>query len=192
MSPKVTREAYAAVYISAPWHRKVLAIPESDRVAAFGFYAATLALCQSYRNDGHLPAEQLAAVIACPDSERKRLTDALTAVHLFDKTPAGIQVHDFLDHNSSREEIEAAHSAMREGGRRGGVRSGQARAGSPTSKATFEGSTERSSAEIAVKRSAEASRAEARSAEASKAPDPECPICKGSGKEGDGPCWCTV
>ena len=112
MSPKVTREAYAAVYISAPWHRKVLAIPESDRVAAFGFYAATLALCQSYRNDGHLPAEQLAAVIACPDSERKRLTDALTAVHLFDKTPAGIQVHDFLDHNSSREEIEAAHKVL--------------------------------------------------------------------------------
>jgi len=175
LSPKINQEAYAAVYISLPWSRKVLAIPESDRLAALGFYTATLALCQSYRNDGHVPTEQLAAVIACSDTDRKRLTNALIAVHLFDAVDDGIQVHDFLDHNSSRAEIEAARSAMSEGGRKGGIRSGQTR-GSLPPKPTLEGSTEKSRAEIAEKRSAEQSRAVA-----GRPHDPECPDCEGTG-----------
>ena len=187
MSPKINQEAYAAVYISLPWSRKVLSIPESDRLPALGFYTATLALCQSYRNDGHVPTEQLAAVIACPEADRKRLTEALVAVHLFDAVEDGIQVHDFLDHNSSRAEIEAARSAMSEGGRRGGIRSGQTRR-SLALKPTPEGSIEKSRAEIAEKRSADQNRAVV----STKAPNSDCNLCEGSGTYKGSPCWCTT
>jgi hypothetical protein len=174
MSPKTNQEAYAAIYISLPWSRKVLSIPESDRLAALGFYAATLALCQSYRTDGHVPTEQLAAVIACPEPDRKRLTDALIAVHLFDVADDGIQVHDYLDHNNSRAEIEAARAAMSEGGRKGGRAAGKYRPKVPL-KPPPEGSTEID--EIGEELGALPSRAVA-----GRTHDPEpCGWCKGSG-----------
>jgi len=176
MTPKINQEAYAAIYISLPWCRKVLSIPECDRLAALGFYAATLALCQSYRTDGHVPTEQLAAVIACPEADRKRLTDALIAVHLFDVVDDGIQVHDYLDHNNSKAEIEAARSAMSVGGRKGGIRSGQTRGSRPL-KPTLEGSTEIGEIdEIGEELGALPSRAVA-----GRPHDPECPDCEGTG-----------
>jgi hypothetical protein len=175
MTPKINQEAYAAVYISLPWSRKVLSIPECDRLAALGFYAATLALCQSYRTDGHVPTEQLAAVIACPEVDRKRLTEELIAVRLFDVVDDGIQVHDYLDHNNSKAEIEAARSAMSVGGRKGGIRSGQTRGSRPL-KPTLEGSIEQSRAEIGEERGALPSRAVA-----GRPHDPECPDCEGTG-----------
>ena len=183
MSPKSNREAYAAVYISLPWSRKVLAIPESDRLAALGFYAATLALCQSYRNDGYIPTEQLAAVIACSDVDRKRLAKALIAVHLFDAVNGGIQVHDFLDHNSSKAEIEAARAAMSEGGRKGGKLAGAGRPKVPLSP-TPKGSTEID--EIGEERSASGAEPSA------PTPNPECPLCEGSGLDNGKPCWCAT
>lgn len=117
---ELTREAYAVIFVSAPWHRKVLSIPDEDRAAAFGFWAASLALCQAQRNDGLIPRPQLAGVFACPEAQRERLVETLVAAGLFDDVGDSIQIHDYSDHNRTRAEIESAHHRMREGGRRGG------------------------------------------------------------------------
>jgi hypothetical protein len=144
---KLNSEAYAAVYVSLPWHEKVYAIPEEIRLAAFGFYCATLAHCQCYRTDGRVTTPQLVAVFPCSETDRKQLVDALLAVHLFDPAPGGIQVHDYLDHNLSKAEIEDARGKMREGGRKGGISTQQKRA-SQGSKGGLEGCTEKSRAEM--------------------------------------------
>jgi len=186
VSPKANKEAYAAVYISLPWHQKVLDIPAADRLAAFGFYCATLALCQAFRNDGHVPAGQLAAVIDCSKTDRERLVAELIDVHLFDAVDGGIQVHDFTDHNNSKAEIEAAWSAMSEGGRKGGKLAGAGRpkvALSPTPKG---------SREIEEPRAARSVGAVPSRAVARKPADPECETCGGTGRDGGAPCWCTV
>jgi hypothetical protein len=201
MSPKL-RDIFAAVSVNLPWHRKVLGIPEADRLAAFGLFVATLALCQNYRNDGHVPTEQLAAVFPCPESDRKRLTSALIDVGLFDVESDGIQVHDYLDHNKSRDEIERAREAMSEGGHKGGKASAAARGKGggkdvrPPLKATLEAScsavpcsavpcSEETSSDVPCRDEARKAR------KARKAPDPECSICEGTGVDAGHPCWCT-
>ncbi len=144
MPPReITREAYAAIYISAPWHPKVLALPEEDRAAAFGYWCASLVLCQAYRNDGEIPRAQLPAVFACPESERDRLVRLLVDVGLYEDAGHVLRVHDYLDHNRSRDEIESAHERMRKGGRKGGKASPK-KGTSPPLKPTLEGSPEQS------------------------------------------------
>jgi hypothetical protein len=200
MSPKL-RDIYAAVSVTLPWHRKVLGIPEADRLAAFGLFVATLALCQSYRNDGHVPSEQMAAVFPCPEPDRKRLTAALLTVHLFDEEPGGVVVHDYLDFNKSKDEIERAHEAMSEGGRMGGKASGQARAKgggkgggkdvSPPLKPTLEAPCSAVPCS-AVPCSEETSDVVPCRDAVRKAPDPACPVCEGTGVDAGHPCWCTT
>jgi hypothetical protein len=139
--------AYANIYASLPWHRKILGIPECDRLPAFGLYCAVCAYCQLNRTDGLLAYEQLVAVFPCPETDRKRYTSALIAARLFDEIPDGVAVHDYLDWNLSKDQIEKAHKGMSAGGRKGGLKSPKHSA-SPPLKPTLEGSTEdRSDAE---------------------------------------------
>jgi len=137
---------YAAIYATLLWHHKVLALSDDDRLAAFGFYCACCAYCQVNRTDGFLAYAQLVAVFPCTDDERKRYTSALTAVRLFDDVDGGIEVHDYLDHNSSRQQIENGRKGMSDGGRKGGIASGETRRRQPL-KPTLEGSAEQSSTE---------------------------------------------
>jgi len=190
----VSGEPYAAICASLPWHRKVRAIPDQERLAAFGLYTAVCAYSQALRTDGFIAHQQLAAVFPCPEEERTRCSSALIRVGLFDEADGGIQVHDYLEHNKSREQIEQLGGQRATAGRRGGVASGKAR-GSKGSKQLLEATPEQSSEEIAVKRSDEPSGAEEQDPYAHvarKAPDPECDLCSGSGIDKDEPCWCTT
>ena len=110
--------AYAAIYAELLWHRKVLALSEKDRLAAFGFYCACCAYCQLNRTDGFLANPQLVAVFPCTEVERTRYTSALIAVRLFDIAEGGIAVHDYLVHNASKEDIENGRRRMSEGGKK--------------------------------------------------------------------------
>lgn len=175
-------EIYGAVRISLPWHRKVLALPDDVRLAAVGFYCATLALCQALRNDGYLPTGQLAGVIECSKGERDRVVAALIGVRLFDAADGGVQVHDWLQHNRSKAEIEAGRTAMSEGGRKGGKLAGAGRPKVPQ-RPTPKGSTVQCSEVIALEVGARG-----------LDHDLACPDCHGSGVVASGdPCeWCST
>jgi len=190
----VSGEAYAAICASLPWHRKVRAIPDQERLAAFGLYTAVCAYSQALRTDGFIAHQQLAAVFPCPEEERTRCSSALIRVGLFDEADGGIQVHDYLDHNKSREQIEGLRSQRTKAGHSGGIASGKARGSKPL-KQVLEATTEKSSAEIAEKRSDEPSKDEMAGTEASKPvrmPDLDCPLCDGTGSKDGDPCWCTT
>jgi hypothetical protein len=145
----VGREAYANIYASFPWHRKVRAIPDNERLAAVGFFTAAVVYCQAMRTDGFLAYGQLAALVACTEVERKRYTAALIVVGLFDEVEDGIEVHDYLDHNKSKDEIERLGNERAAAGKRGGIASGKAR-GSKSLKQGLEAKPEREEiAEIA-------------------------------------------
>jgi len=190
----VSGEAYAAICASLPWHRKVRAIPDQERLAAFGLYTAVCAYSQALRTDGFIAHQQLAAVFPCPEEERTRCSSALIRVGLFDEADGGIQVHDYLDHNKSREQIERLGQQRTEAGAKGGIASGKAR-GSKGLKQRVEAIPEKSSAEIAEKRSDEPSKDEMGGTEASKPVrmlDLDCPLCDGAGSRDGDPCWCTT
>jgi hypothetical protein len=182
-------EAYAAIYASLPFHKKVRTIPAADRLAAFGYYVAVCVYCQTYRTDGFVAHEQLVAVFPCTEEERTGYTSILVRVGLFDEVEDGVEVHGYLSVNKSREQIEAAHDRMSEGGRKGGRKAGRNRPSLPLNP-TPEGSIEESRAEVAVKRSAEQRRDVAGAAR--NAPDPACALCEGSGVYKGEPCWCTA
>jgi len=168
-------EVYAAIYGSAPWHRKFRNIPEQKRLAAFGFYTATLVLCQKERNDGVMPQEQLVGVFPCSEQQREHLKRILIDAGLFEDRGDEIAVHDYLAWNSSKAEIESGRRRMSEGGRK----SGQTRRNkSPKvgSEGTFGSSTEQSRDSSEEKSREEQSRAEAR-----------CPKCGQELTRGE--CW---
>jgi len=146
----VAGEAYAAISASFPWHRKVVALPEADRIAAFGFYVAACVYCQAYRTDGYLSYPQLVAIFPFPEEQRNRLGSLLIDASLFDRAEGGVQIHHYLDHNRSRAEIDAGTKAMSDGGRRGGQVKRRDKTSLPL-KPTLEGSPEKSSAESAVR-----------------------------------------
>lgn len=150
MTP-LAQQQYAPIYISAPWHPKFMSIPKDKRLAAFGLWVAAVCWCQAYRTDGRLCDEQLEAVFPCRDDQRDVLKQILTDAGLFDVIEDGIFIHDYLEHNRSTEEIEAARDKMREGGSKGGKASGVTRrkgAGSPPSKPTLQASNEASCSEV--------------------------------------------
>ena len=79
-------------------------------------------------------------------------------------------VHDYLDHNYSRAEIEDGRSRMSEGGRKGGKASPR-RSASPPLKPTLEGSAEERGEEL----SSEGERGARRASPAGGAPAPVSP-----------------
>lgn len=119
-------DIYAQLDVSLPWHEKVQRIPEKTRAAAFGFYSAAVCFCQKERTDGLIRSAELARVF--PDTKSMRLVRALVSAGLFDEVHGDYEVHDYLEYNKSRAEIEAEIEQRREAGKRGGHASGKARA----------------------------------------------------------------
>lgn len=124
-------EIHARIAVVMPWHEKVCAIEEEDRLAAFGLYTASVCFCQQNLTDGRIRNVDLARVFPSPDVSR--IAGLLLAVNLFDEDGAGYRVHDYLEHNKSREQIEAEKDAKRTAGRKGGQASAIARAQAPAS-----------------------------------------------------------
>jgi hypothetical protein len=103
-------------------HPKMLAVAKENRWA----WMEVLAYCRRNLTDGFLP-EIIAARL---NITRVELMD-LTYAGLLDEVPGGWRMHDFLDYNPSREQIEAKRAELSEkrarSGRIGGMRSGESR-----------------------------------------------------------------
>lgn len=172
-TPRQSGVSYAKIHATLPWHRKLHAISDDLRLAALGYYVATVAYCENYRTDGRVEDFQLQAVAPCSTEERTRLVNALVEANLFDRSASGVVVHDYLDWNRSKADIEAGREAMSKGGRRGGKASGAARRTQP-SKPTLEGSPEKR----------RDSREEDSSVQCTwcRGDNPNCPDCGGTGR----------
>lgn len=90
---------------------------------ATGLYFLASSYCARYLTDGHVDHDWLEEKVP-NKAKRDKLLRALVDNGLFDKNGTGYVVHDYLDHNPSREEYEQQRKAKQKAGKR----SAQARA----------------------------------------------------------------
>lgn len=124
-----TREPFAKIATSLPWHDKLSDIEEADRLAAFGLYAASVCFCQLNRTDGLVRRYDYGRVFPAPDIER--IVGLLVSVGLFDNHERGFVVHDYLAHNKSKHDIEQEIERKRAAGQAGGQARAKALAKAP-------------------------------------------------------------
>lgn len=122
--------------------------PKIAKVGLVGGWVFVEGMCYAaeHRTDGFLPVEaiprlltSLTGVAVIEDSRRagklRRTKPAdqidwparLVAAGLWEVVPGGYQIHNYLQRNPSREELEDLSDTRREAGRRGGVQSGVVR-----------------------------------------------------------------
>ena len=92
-------------------HPKILAISHAAQVALIDSYC----YAARHRTDGHIPAAAISR-IAPP-----KLRDELITGGLWDRNgDGGIVIHDYLEYNPSKADLEARQSARKAAGSRGG------------------------------------------------------------------------
>lgn len=71
---------------------------------AFRLHVAAANYCARHLTDGHITAP---AALRLTATSRQRTIDELVTAHLWDPTPDGYEIHDFLRYNPTREQVEA-------------------------------------------------------------------------------------
>ena len=92
------------------------------RLAAVGLHALALSWCNRWLTDGHVSRRQVAKL-----GGTARLADDLVGAGLWERDGQDYRIHDFLEFNQSREEVEGTRRTKAEAGRMGGLASGRAR-----------------------------------------------------------------
>lgn len=95
--------------------------------AAFALDVRGIAYCAKHLTDGFLPDEILALWFGGEPEKGHRLTEILVAVGRWDRAEGGFDIHDFLDYNKSREEVELERAKRAKSGKKGGTKSGESR-----------------------------------------------------------------
>lgn len=96
--------------------------------AAF-LYIAGNGFCNEYLTDGFISDTDIETVafnafLRSP----KKAVESLVRAGLWDRVPGGYMIHDYLDYNKSKQEIEELRSKKTYAGKKGGQASAQARA----------------------------------------------------------------
>ena len=115
------------------WFRLDESFPEHPKVMglglrAEGLFVRGLAYACRVKTDGHIPT---AFIRSMPDPDVEAVATSLVAAGLWETTPCGFLIHDYLDYQPSREDLKQRTEVFRESGRRGGTRSGIVRRESP-------------------------------------------------------------
>lgn len=95
-----------------PKHPKVL--PISD--AAFRLHVSGICYCAQYETDGLLDADAVSLLV--PRYKTKTLEELLTR-GLWQPHSKGYEIHDYLEWNRSKSQIEAERERKRKAGRKG-------------------------------------------------------------------------
>jgi hypothetical protein len=101
-------------------HPKVLAISD----AAFRLYIVGLCYANRHLTDGRLPHLWLTGGRG---RSVPKAAHQLVAAGLWEHDDLGYCIHDYLQHQTCREDVNSYITARREAGRRGGIASGEAR-----------------------------------------------------------------
>lgn len=97
-------------YLSNP---KVVALLVAGKPHAVLFHVECMGYSRQHRTDGVVPiAAAMGAVIGC---KRRDVQAAVDIGLLVDNTDGSVTVHDYLEHQQSRAEIEAQSAAGRKG-----------------------------------------------------------------------------
>lgn len=103
-------------------------------LAADGLWRRGIVYSNRTLSDGYLPRRIIPVLAGLPAKAAFRLADALVRATgpnspsgLFESTEGGYIVHDFLQYNQSRKEVERLREVKASSGRTGGLRSGEAR-----------------------------------------------------------------
>lgn len=113
-------DIYAQIDVDLPWHEKLRALPVAVAPAALGLYSAGLCHCQKNLTDGIIFRGQIAALMPIRPADAKKLTQALCDARLWEDCGDYILVHDYLDWNKSRSQIEEIRERRRSAGSKGG------------------------------------------------------------------------
>lgn len=98
-----------------PDHPKVIRLSD----AAFRLHTSAVCHCAKYLTDGHVAAVKVPTLV--PRYRPRTLTELVDA-GLWAREGDGFAVHDYLDWNRSREQVEAERSRKSAAGRRGAAR----------------------------------------------------------------------
>lgn len=138
-----------------PWVRLDEQFPDHPKTVIAGplagwLHVCALAYCNRMTTDGFIPYNQVGRLAdftticianGAVDDPRTvyKPADAydqaerLVNVGMWEATAGGFRIHDYLDYQPSRAEIEAQRKVKADAGRKGGFRSGQARRNQPGS-----------------------------------------------------------
>lgn len=108
-------------------HPKVLALLEERRgCEALGLLMLLISHANRHLTDGGFN-RATARLLAGAHRKADPLVDLLITEGFVDDRGGRLYIHDFLDYNQSRADIEARRAAKVRSGRQGGIRSGEAR-----------------------------------------------------------------
>jgi len=100
----------------------------AGRDAAF-LYIAGNGFCNEYLTDGFISDTDIETVaFNAFQRQPKKAVELLVKAGLWDRVPGGYMIHDYLDYNKSKQEIEELRSKKTYAGKKGGQASAQARA----------------------------------------------------------------
>ena len=103
-------------------------IRSAGRDAAF-LYIAGNGFCNEYLTDGFISDTDIETVaFNAFQRQPKKAVESLVRAGLWDRVPGGYMIHDYLDYNKSKQEIEELRSKKTYAGKKGGRASAQARA----------------------------------------------------------------
>lgn len=102
------------------------ALQELAALAAVGLWTLSLANSSRRLTNGRVTKRVLRAIAP---ATHQLLADQLVGVGMFDPDPTtgAVMIHDYLDHNPSRDKVLEQRETRAEAGRLGGQRSGEAR-----------------------------------------------------------------
>ena len=103
-------------------------VRKAGRDAAF-LYIAGNGFCNEYLTDGFISDTDIDTVaFNAFQRQPKNAVELLVRAGLWDRVPGGYRIHDYLDYNKSKQEIEELRSKKSCAGKKGGQASAQARA----------------------------------------------------------------
>ena len=103
-------------------------VRKAGRDAAF-LYIAGNGFCNEYLTDGFISDTDIETVaFNAFQRQPKKAVESLVKAGLWDRVSGGYMIHDYLDYNKSKQEIEALRSKKTYAGKKGGQASAQARA----------------------------------------------------------------
>jgi len=113
-----------------PWVRLDDGYPEHPKVDQVGPLAAWLnvcawAYCARNLTDGFIPNDRVPRLASV--RQPLKLVDRLVEVDLWERVDGGYQVHDYLDYNPSRAQVQEYHKQQQANGQAGGRASARAR-----------------------------------------------------------------
>ncbi|KKN75246.1 hypothetical protein LCGC14_0382450 [marine sediment metagenome] len=98
-------------------HPKVLAAGQ----AAAWLHVAGLCYAAQHLTDGAISDSSLSGLGQYTRARARKLADRLVEVRLWERNGTGYAIHDYLDYNPSRKEVEARREAKRRIGQAGGL-----------------------------------------------------------------------